>query len=101
MQRRDFIKASFTLGVGLAAPDVFARLGDQPTEMKTASFYSAGGGSGKHLFFLPKRIAALRTRLKKDAAMQARWKKFLQRADELVAGTRPQSNDNGPGQTGM
>src|ERR1700704_23835 len=101
LKRRDFIRASFALGAGLAAPDVFARLRDQQTGTKTASFHSAGGGSGKYLFFLPKRIAALQTHLKKDATMRVRWKKFLQRADELVAGTRQQSSDNGPGQIGM
>ena len=101
MERRDFIKASFALGSGLAAPDVFARLRDQPTGTKTASFHSAGGGSGEYLFFVPKRIAALQTHFKKDAAMRARWKKLLQRADELVAGTRQESSDNGPAQMGM
>src|SRR5216684_1319903 len=101
MERRDFIRASFALGAGLAAPDVFARLRDQQTGTKTPSFHSAGSGAGKYLFFLPKRIAALQTHLKNNAAMRARWKRFLQRADESVAGTRPQSSDNEPAQMGM
>jgi len=33
--------------------------------------------------------------------MRARWKRLLQRADELVGGTRQQNSDNGPAQMGM
>src|SRR5260370_41930537 len=96
MERPDFIKASFALSAGLAAPDVFARLRDQQTGTKTPCFHSAGGGSGEDLVFLPKRITALQTHLKMDATMRTRWKKFLQRGDEVVGGTRQGSSDKEP-----
>ncbi len=78
MKRRDFMKSAVVItGTHLARGE---RL------QQNANGDRIGNWAPQHprLFFTPDRIAGLRGRLTRDASLQARWAKFLRRADELV-----------------
>ena len=75
MKRRDFLKTPLALSAVLVTPEFQAELAAQPAPTEA---------SRPRLYFTPGRMAGLRSRLTRDASLQARWAKLLRRADELV-----------------
>lgn len=95
MKRHKFIKASLALGATLSAPDLLARLGAQPVSTSVAAPPATTGvWSGKPLFFLSERAAALGKRIGSDPAVRSRWERFIEQADNLVAETHWQVGDS-------
>ena len=96
MPRRDFIKGSVGAGASLGVSPLLARAFAPSSSSDRPAAADPTPGQPV-LFFPPAKVDALRSRIAKDPAAQARWTKFVQRADALVGGGR----QGGSGASGL